>query len=70
VDKRKNWIKEKKIDKKKKIGNKKTLGSINFSLKIVPFMKNCGKLWYRRTGNRWQYNFAHALFMLNTYGNR
>jgi len=21
----------------------------------------CGKMWYRQTGHRWQYNTAHAL---------
>jgi len=35
-----------------------------FSLKIMPFMRKCGKIWYSRKGHRWQYNRAHALFIL------
>jgi hypothetical protein len=37
----------------------------NFFLKIVPFMRLCGKIWYSQTGHRWQYNTAHALCMLD-----
>jgi hypothetical protein len=32
--------------------------------KIVPFMRKCGKIWYCRTGHRWQDNTTHALCML------
>jgi len=27
----------------------------NFFLKIVPFMRYCGKIWQSRTDHRWQY---------------
>jgi hypothetical protein len=37
----------------------------NFFPKIVPFMRQCGKIWYSQTGHRWQYNMAHALCMLD-----
>jgi hypothetical protein len=37
----------------------------SFFPKIVPFMRQCGKIWYSRTGHRWQYNTAHALCMLD-----
>jgi len=39
--------------------------SIFFFSKIVSFMRSCGKMWYRRTGHRWQNNMAHAHWMLD-----
>jgi len=30
---------------------------------IVPGTIKCRKVWYSRTGHRWQYNVAHALCM-------
>jgi len=27
----------------------------NFFYKIMPFMTWCGKVWYSRTGHRWQH---------------
>jgi len=41
------------------------LCSMTFLPKIVPFMIQCGKAWYNRTGHRWQYNRAQKL--CNTY---
>jgi len=32
--------------------------------KIVPFMRQCGKVWYSRTDHRKQYNTVHALCTL------
>jgi len=37
--------------------------TVSFFLKIVPFMAQCGKIWYSQTVRRWQYNTAHALCM-------
>jgi len=28
--------------------------------KILPFVRYCGKIWYRRTCHRWHCNAAHA----------
>jgi len=39
-----------------------------FFSKTVPFMGRCVKLWKNRTEHRWQYNTAHALWMLDTQG--
>jgi hypothetical protein len=33
-------------------------------------MRKCGKIWYKRTGHRWQYNETHALCMLDKEGYR
>jgi hypothetical protein len=33
--------------------------------KIVSFMTQCGKIRYIRTGHTWQYNTAHAHWMLD-----
>jgi len=38
---------------------------VNNVYQIVPFIGLCGKTWYVRTGNRWQYSTAHALWMLD-----
>jgi len=38
-----------------------------FFLKIVPFMRECGKTWQSRTGHRWQYSRVHALHMLGNW---
>ena len=38
----------------------------NSSPKIVPFLRLCRKIWYRKTDHRWQYNTAHALCILVT----
>jgi len=27
----------------------------DFSPKLVPFMRKCGKIWQSRTGHRWRY---------------
>jgi hypothetical protein len=32
--------------------------------KIVSIMRYCGKTWLTQRGHRWQYNMAHALYML------
>jgi len=37
---------------------------------IVAFMRLCGKIWYSRTGHRWQYNTANVLCMLDNWGCR
>jgi len=29
---------------------------IIFSLKIIPFMRQCGIIFYSQTGHRWQYD--------------
>jgi len=29
----------------------------------VPGMRICRNVWYSRSGHRWQYNVAHALYM-------
>jgi hypothetical protein len=39
-------------------------------LKIIPFMRQCAKMWWKQTGHRLQYNTAYALFVLDTYGYR
>jgi len=36
----------------------------NFFPKIVPFIR-CGKMWYRQTSQRWQYNTVYAVCMLD-----
>jgi hypothetical protein len=33
-------------------------------------MRQCGNIWYSRTGHRWQYNTAYAFCMLDNYGYR
>ena len=38
--------------------------------KIVPFMTECGKIWYGQTVHRRQYNTAHAHCMLDNQGYR
>jgi hypothetical protein len=35
-----------------------------FFLKIVPFIRQCGKIWYSHTGHR--HNVVHALCILDT----
>jgi hypothetical protein len=46
-------------------------GGHNFVFsKIVPFIRECGKIWYSQTGHRWQYNATHALCMQDKYGYR
>jgi hypothetical protein len=45
--------------------NQNTLFMLNnFFLKIVPFMRLSGKIWYHQTTQRWQYNTTHVLCML------
>jgi hypothetical protein len=39
---------------------------VNFPPKIVLLMGESGKILYNRTGHRWQYNTAHAHYMLHT----
>jgi len=42
--------------------------SMHFMFDILFFFKNrsfYGKIWYRQTGHRWQYNTVHALCMLD-----
>jgi len=29
-------------------------------------VRQCRKIWYSQAGHRWQYNTAHALYMLDT----
>jgi len=41
-----------------------------YLLSITPPRRYCGKMLYNRTGHRWQYNTAHALFMLDNQGYR
>jgi hypothetical protein len=38
--------------------------------KFVPYMRSCRKISYRRSNQRWQYNTAHALCVLDNYGYR
>ena len=33
--------------------------------KIVPFMRQCIKIWYSQTGHRWKYNVGQVLCMLD-----
>jgi len=35
-----------------------------FSPRIMPLTRSCGKILYSRTGHRRQYHMAHAHFML------
>jgi len=35
-------------------------------MKVVPLMRQCGKISYSQKGHRWQYNTAHAHCMLYT----
>ena len=42
----------------------------NFFPKIVPFLRQCGKIWWSRRGHKWQYNSAHALGLLDNQGYR
>jgi hypothetical protein len=44
------------------------LCSKTFFPKIVPFMRKFGKTLSRQTGHRWQYNMAHALYLLDNLG--
>jgi hypothetical protein len=39
--------------------------SIIFFPKIMSFMRKCGKIWWSQTSQRWQYNMAHAHYMLD-----
>jgi len=41
-----------------------TLCSVTFSPKIVPIMRHCRRIWYGRTGHRYQFNTVHPLCML------
>ena len=42
------------------------LWSMNFfSSKVVPFVEQCGKILESQTGDRWQYNKALALWILD-----
>jgi len=36
-----------------------------FPPKIVPFMRQCGEVWYSGTGHRWQYGTCafHAVYL-------
>jgi len=36
-----------------------------FFPKIVSFMRKCWKIWYSRTGHKWQYNVAHAYYIVD-----
>jgi len=47
-------------------GNQNTQFVFNnlFHQNIVPFMRKCRKICYRRAGHRWEYNMAYALWML------
>jgi hypothetical protein len=42
--------------------------SISYLTKIVPFMRQCGKIWYSTAGHRCQYNKAHAHYMTDNEG--
>jgi len=33
--------------------------------KLMPFMRQCGKIWKSQTGHRYQYNMVHALCILD-----
>jgi hypothetical protein len=46
------------------------LCSVTFFPKIVPFMRQCVKIWHSQTGRRWQYNTAPPLSVLDNYGYR
>jgi len=33
---------------------------VQFFSKVLQFMRWCRKIWYSRTGHRWQYNTMYA----------
>ena len=36
--------------------------------KIVPFMRQCRKIWWSQTGHKWRHNTAHTVCMLDKQG--
>jgi len=38
----------------------------NIFLKILEFIRQCGKIWYSQTGHRWQYITAQKRCWLRT----
>ena len=54
----------------KRCKRKNTSSPITFSPKIVPLLIYCGKTWWSQMGNKWQYNTAHAHYLLDTWGYR
>jgi len=40
----------------------------NFSMKILPFMGQYGKIWQSHIAQSCQYNVVHALYMLDNHG--
>jgi hypothetical protein len=44
---------------------KRKKGVQYFFPKIMPFMGECGKIWYSQTSHTLKYNMVHALGMLD-----
>jgi hypothetical protein len=40
----------------------------NFFPKVVPFMRQCGKIWWSQRGHKWRHNVAHTRYMLEKQG--
>jgi hypothetical protein len=54
------------IFRAKVVETKNILISITFFPKIVPFIRQCGKIWQNQTGHGSQHNTAHAHCTLDT----